>query len=232
MITIRKSRDRGVTNLDWLESKHTFSFGDYFDPHQIGFRSLRVINEDRVEAGKGFPAHPHRDMEILTYIVDGSLRHKDTLSHGSVIHAGEIQRMTAGTGITHSEFNPSISDPVHLLQIWILPETKNLEPSYEQKSFDPKHKQGTLLLIGSKDGRDGTVTIHQDIDFYGAFLKQQDAVHFSLRKDRGAWIQVVEGEIDVNGQKLSTGDGAAISDEQAINIKGIQPSELLFFDMA
>ena len=232
MITVRKSQDRGTTKLDWLESKHSFSFGDYYDPDHMGFKSLRVINEDWVEAGKGFSTHPHRDMEIITYIVDGSLQHKDMLSQGSLIHVGEVQRMTAGTGITHSEFNPSVSDPVHLLQIWILPETKNLEPSYEQKLFDPKSKEGKLLLIGSRDGRDGAVRIHQDIDIYSTFLKKGDEVQFSLRKDRGAWIQVVEGELDVNGQKLFAGDGAAILEEPAINIKSLQPSELLLFDMA
>src|ERR1700722_1533760 len=182
MIKLRRSLDRGLTKLDWLESKHTFSFGDYYDPAHEGFKSLRVINEDIVMGGEGFPPHPHRDMEIITYIVDGALQHKDNMGHGSTIHPDEVQRMTAGTGIMHSEFNPSGSRPVHLLQIWIFPETKNLEPGYEQKSFSQKDKQGKLLLIGSREGREASVTIHQDIDLYSALLKKGDETHFSLRK--------------------------------------------------
>ncbi len=232
MISIRRSEDRGTTKLDWLDSKHTFSFGDYYDPEWEGFRSLRVINEDIIEPDNGFPFHSHRDMEIITYIIDGSLRHKDNAGGGSIIHLGEVQKMSAGTGIIHSEFNPSHSEAVHLLQIWIIPEKKGLPPGYEQKTFSHQDKEGKLLLIGSKDGRAGSVTIHQDVDLYSSYLKKGDEIHFLLLKDRAVWIQVIEGELEVNDKILLAGDSAQVSNEKEIHIKCTHPGEFLLFDLA
>jgi len=231
MITVRKSDDRGKTKLEWLDSKHTFSFGDYFDPKWMGFKSLRVINEDVVEAGQGFSPHPHKDMEIITYIVEGSLQHKDNSGGGTIIHTGEVQKMSAGTGIIHSEFNPSQIEIVHLLQIWIIPEKKGLTPMYEQKVFSTQDKQGKLLLIGSKDGRQGSIQIHQDVNLYSSYLKKGDDLTYSFDQGRGGWLQVITGELQVNDQTLSAGDGAQISGESEIHIQCLEPSELLFFDL-
>src|SRR4051794_3121430 len=216
MITIRPSAARGRTALGWLDSAHSFSFGDYWDPEHTGFRSLRVINEDRVEGGTGFGTHPHRDMEILTWVLSGALEHRDSLGTGSVIGPGEIQRMTAGTGILHSEYNPSADEPVHLLQIWLLPERKGLTPSYDQRAFPEAGRRGRLQLLASRDGRDGAVTIHQDADLFAAELARGESVTHSLRPGRSAWVQVTRGAVNVNGKALRAGDGAAVRDETAL----------------
>src|SRR5262249_10063678 len=199
--------------LDWLDSRHSFSFGDYYDPAQLGFRSLRVLNDDRVAPGTGFGMHPHRDMEILTWVLSGALEHADSLGNGSVIRPGQVQRMTAGTGILHSEYNPSETEPVHLLQIWIVPAHKGLTPGYEERTFEPSELRGRLRLLASADGRDGAVTIHQDADVYAALLGPGQAVTHALRPGRSAWVQVAEGAVTLNGQPLRAGDGAAVRDE-------------------
>jgi len=231
MITIRAAADRGATKLDWLDSRHTFSFGDYYDPNWMGFGSLRVINEDFVEPDQGFGMHPHRDMEIITYIVRGALEHRDSLGTGSVIRPGDVQRMTAGSGIRHSEFNPSSDEPVHLLQIWILPDQKNLSPSYEQKAFAEDEKHNRLRLIAARDGRDGAVTIHQDADVYAARLEPGKSFSHPIAAGRLAWLQVIQGEIDVNHHALMAGDGAAAQDEFLLEIEAQSPTELLLFDL-
>ncbi len=230
MIRIRPGDERGQTRLDWLDSRHSFSFADYYDPAQMGFRSLRVINDDRVGAGGGFGMHPHRDMEIITYVLEGSLEHKDSLGTGSVIQPGEVQRMTAGTGIRHSEFNPSEKSPVRLLQIWLLPEKQGLKPSYEQKGFPANGD--SLRLLASRDGRDDAVTIHQDVNLFAGQLTAGAKVRHALKPGRHAWIQVTKGEILVNGQRLQDGDGAALSDEPAIEVTAAKPAEFLLFDLA
>jgi hypothetical protein len=234
MITLRPAGERGHADHGWLDSNHTFSFADYYDPKQMGFRSLRVINEDRVAAGKGFGAHPHRDMEILSYVIDGALEHKDNMGTGSVIRPGDVQRMTAGTGVVHSEFNASKSDLVHFLQIWILPEAERLKPGYEQKTFTSDEKKNQLRLVASRDGRDGSVTVHQDVALYAAVLEPGAAVEHALGKGRGAWVQVVRGEgLSVNGKTLNAGDGAALSDEAKLEAKATSSEvELLVFDLA
>lgn len=231
MITLRKAEERGHFNHGWLDTYHSFSFADYFDLHHMGFRQLRVINEDRVLPGKGFPTHPHRDMEIITYILSGALEHKDSMGNGSVIVPGEIQRMTAGTGITHSEFNPSRTEPVHLLQIWILPERRGLIPSYEQKKFLQEEKQGRFRLIASRDGREGSVTIHQDAKVYSACLDKQESAVLGLNPERHAWVQVARGSVVLNGVDLRAGDGAALSSEEEIKVKGMEAAEILLFDL-
>lgn len=233
MITVRPSQARGVANFGWLDSRHTFSFGNYYDPEHMGFASLRVINEDKVESGQGFATHGHRDMEIVTYILEGALEHKDSIGNGSVIRPGDVQRMSAGTGILHSEFNPSDVDYVHLLQIWILPERRGLEPSYEQKYFSNADKSGMLKLIGSRDGRDGSVTIHQDVNLYAAVLQDGESVMHPIAPNRAIWVQVAKGAIQLNGQPLYAGDGAAIAEETALMLQGASDvSEVLLFDMA
>jgi quercetin 2,3-dioxygenase len=232
MITVRQAKDRGHFNFGWLDTNHTFSFGDYYDPRFMGFRSLRVINEDRVHPGKGFPTHPHRDMEIITYVLEGSLEHKDSMGTGSVIRPGEVQRMSAGWGITHSEANYSRDESVHLLQIWIMPDERNIRPSYEQKMYAAEEKQGRLRLIASQDGRDDSVKIHQDTSLYAALLEPGQEVVHRLNANRHAWVQVARGAVSVNGQLLSQGDGAAVSDEQALAILGQESAEVLLFDMA
>jgi redox-sensitive bicupin YhaK (pirin superfamily) len=231
MIRVRKSEERGAFNFGWLDTKHTFSFGDYYDPQFLGFSALRVINEDEVAAGKGFPTHGHRDMEIVTYILEGALEHKDSLGTGSVIKPGDIQRMTAGTGVQHSEFNPSKGDPTKLLQIWILPEKKNLAPSYEQINVPVSERQSRLRLVGSRDGRDGSVTIHQDVELYATLLKANDHITHALKPQRAAWIQVAYGEVEVNGVPLKDGDGAAVTKETALELKATSAAELLLFDL-
>jgi hypothetical protein len=232
MITVRRSEERGGGNHGWLNTRHTFSFSDYWDPRWMGFRSLRVINEDRVAPASGFGTHPHSDMEIITYVLEGELEHKDSLGTGSVILPGDGQRMTAGRGIRHSEFNPSKSEQVHLYQIWIEPGEKGLEPSYEQKTFPAEEKQGKLRLIASPDAKDGSVKINQDARLYVSLLKTGEEVAHSFGKDRHGWVQVAKGSVEVNGKFLTAGDGAAISDEEKIAFKAEEDSEVLLFDLA
>jgi quercetin 2,3-dioxygenase len=232
MLTIRPAQDRGIANFGWLDSRHTFSFGEYHDPNHMGFADLRVINEDKVAPEKGFPTHGHRDMEIVTYVLEGALEHKDSIGTGSVIRPGDVQRMSAGTGIQHSEYNASNSEPVHLLQIWILPEQKGIEPGYEQKNFASTEKQGKLKLVGSRNGRDGSITIHQDIDLYAAALSEGDSVSYTFTPNRVGWVQVARGEVQLNDQTLSAGDGVAIAQESLIRLQGVaQNAEVLLFDM-
>ena len=214
MITLRQSSDRGHANHGWLDSYHTFSFANYYDPNHMGFRALRVINEDWVQSGKGFGTHGHRDMEIITYVLDGVLEHKDSLGNGAVITPGEVQRMSAGTGIMHSEFNPSQTEPVHLLQIWILPDRQGLQPSYEQRAFGLEERQGKLRLIAARDGREGAVTIHQDVDLYSAVLQKGDRVSYQLQPNRYGWLQVAKGEVSLNGNALKAGDGVELSEAE------------------
>jgi quercetin 2,3-dioxygenase len=233
MITVRPASDRGAANFGWLDSRHTFSFGNYYDPCHRGFASLRVINDDTVIPGAGFGPHGHRDMEIVTYVLDGALEHQDSLGTGSVIRPGDVQRMTAGTSIRHSEFNASAIDPVHFLQIWIVPEAEGLEPSYEQISLAPADRQGQLRLVGSRDGRDGSVTIHQDVSLYATNLAAGEAVTHRLAPGRVAWVQVARGQVDLNGHSLTDGDGAALYDLGEIQISGANVrAEVLLFDMA
>jgi redox-sensitive bicupin YhaK (pirin superfamily) len=232
MIQLRKSSDRGHANHGWLDSYHTFSFADYYDPNYMGFSSLRVINDDRIEPAIGFPTHPHRDMEIVTYMLQGALAHKDSLGNGSVIETGEVQRMTAGTGITHSEFNASKTDGAHLLQIWIMPDRKGYTPSYEQKRYAEEGKAGRLCLVASPDGRDGSVSIHQDAFLYASILRQGDAVQHSLAPGRCAYLQVARGEMSINDMPLQAGDGAAITEESDIRFTSNNSAEVLLFDLA
>ncbi|WP_035985473.1 pirin family protein [Leptolyngbya sp. KIOST-1] len=233
MITIRPAHERGAANFGWLDSRHTFSFGNYYDPRHMGFASLRVINEDKVLPSQGFGTHGHRDMEILTYVLDGALEHKDSLGTGSVIRPGDVQRMSAGTGIRHSEFNASDTESVHFLQIWILPDTEGIAPGYEQISLAPADKQGQLRLVGSRDGRDGSVTIHQDVNLYAATLAEGDRVEHALAAGRVAWVQVARGAVSLNGHDLTAGDGAAISDLDSLSLTGTAAeAEVLVFDMA
>lgn len=232
MITLRKSEDRGHANHGWLDTYHTFSFANYYDPKHMGFRALRVINEDRVSPTAGFGTHGHRDMEIITYVLEGALEHKDNIGNGSVIQPGEVQRMSAGTGILHSEFNHSETEAVHLLQIWLLPDKEGLSPSYEQRNFSPAKTPGKLHLVAAKDGREGAVTVHQDVDLYAARLKAGDRISHSLKPQRHAWVQVARGAITLNGLSLDTSDGAAISNETEVVIEATQDAEFLLFDLA
>jgi quercetin 2,3-dioxygenase len=232
MLNHRKAEERGYANFGWLDSRHSFSFGSYFDPKHMGFGPLRVINDDRVAGGGGFPTHPHADMEIVTYVLEGALEHKDSLGTGSVIRPGDVQRMSAGTGIRHSEFNASKSDPVHLLQIWIVPERKGLEPSYEQKAFAAADKRGKLRLVGSRDGREGSVTIHRDVDLYATVLGEKDAVAHELKVGRVAWVQVARGTATLNGEQLYPGDGVAVEEAGKLELSGTSDAEILVFDMA
>lgn len=229
--TLRKADERGTANFGWLDSKHTFSFGHYFDPRFMGFGPLRVINDDRVSGGGGFPPHPHGDMEIISYVLEGALQHKDSIGTGSVIRPGDVQRMSAGTGIRHSEFNASKTDGVHFLQIWIIPEAKGLKPSYEQKTFTTEDKVGKLRLVGSRNGRDGSVTIHQDVDLYAAVLQAGESATHSLAEGRIAWIQVARGSLLVNGQELRAGDGLAVESAGELRLEGQENAEVLLFDM-
>lgn len=231
MFTLRKSGDRGFANHGWLRSHHTFSFGHYYDPNHMQFGPLRVINEDRVEPGQGFPLHGHRDMEIITYVIDGALQHKDKLGNGSVIAPGDVQRMSAGTGIRHSEYNHSNQDKVHFLQIWIEPAKLGNEPSYEQKTFPDESKTGRWCLVGSNDGRDGSVVIHQDVSLYSAQLQKGSSLSYETGADRLVWLQAVKGVFSVNGHAMSAGDGAGVRDGESIRIEAGTDSELLLFDM-
>jgi quercetin 2,3-dioxygenase len=232
MITIRPGQERGGGDYGWLKTRHTFSFSDYSDPKWMGFHSLRVINEDWVAPGGGFPTHPHRDMEIITYVLSGELEHKDSLGTGSVILPGDGQRMTAGRGIRHSEANPSATESVHLLQIWIFPDKQGYEPGYEQKSFAEAEKRGKLRLIASNDGAEGSVKINQDAKLFVTLLGPGEEVTHSLGGKRYAWLQVAKGEVELNGHKLHQGDGAAISEEKKLTLKGAKDAEVLLFDLA
>jgi redox-sensitive bicupin YhaK (pirin superfamily) len=229
--TLRKSEERGTANFGWLDSKHSFSFGSYYDPRHMGFGPLRVINEDKVAPGGGFPTHPHGDMEIISYVLDGGLQHRDSLGTGSVIRPGDVQRMSAGTGIRHSEFNASNSAPVHFLQIWIIPERRGIQPSYEQKTFGLSDKAGQLRLVGSRDGREGSVTIHQDVDLYATVLEPGQSVAHTLAAKRIAWVQVARGSILLNGELLRAGDGLALESAGDLRIEGRENAEVLLFDM-
>ena len=231
MLAIRHAEDRGLANFGWLNSRHTFSFGRYYDPQFMGFGPLRVINEDRVRPGQGFDTHGHSDMEIISYVLDGALEHKDSMGNGSIIRPGDVQRMTAGTGVRHSEYNASDTNPVHFLQIWILPEKDGLESGYEQKAFSDGEKRGRLRLVGSRDGRDGSVTIHQDVDLYATLLGDGDSVGHELAEDRRAWVQVATGTAVLNGESLEPGDGVAIDGPASIQLTGSSDTEVLLFDM-
>ena len=232
MIVLRKAEERGKANYGWLDTRHTFSFANYYDRDYMGFRALRVINEDKVAPGAGFGKHGHRDMEILTYVTQGALEHKDSIGNGAVIRPGEVQRMSAGTGITHSEFNHSKSDPVGFLQIWLLPDTQGLSPSYEQRAFDLAGNGGKLQLVAAKDGRDGAVKVHQDVDLYAAVLRKGDRFSHSLSPHRYGWLQVVRGKISLNDIFLGAGDGAAISEVGELAIAAEDKAEFLLFDLA
>ncbi|MDJ0679565.1 MAG: pirin family protein [Xenococcaceae cyanobacterium MO_167.B52] len=233
MINIRPAQARGNANFGWLDSKHTFSFGSYYDPNHMGFSNLRVINEDKVQPGQGFGTHSHKDMEIISYVLEGELEHKDSIGNGSIIRPGDVQRMSAGKGIAHSEFNASNKDLVHFLQIWIVPETNGITPSYEQKNFSLAEKQGKLKLVASPDGRDNTVTIHQDASLYVAVLNKEEKVTYNPNSNRSVWIQIARGSATINGKALNTGDGAAITEEQAIEIIATSDdTEILLFDLA
>ncbi len=232
MITFRDRMARGASRTGWLESRHTFSFGEYRDPQHMGFRSLRVINEDRVIPGAGFPAHAHRDMEIISYVLEGTLEHRDSLGHGTRIRPGEVQRMSAGTGIRHSEFNPSASEPVHFLQIWIIPGEGGLAPGYEQKAFPPEERRGRLRLVADPDGADGALMLHQDARLYiGDLRPGEQAVH-AIDSGRGAWVQVSRGIAALNGIEMRAGDGAAVEGERAITLEADTDAEVLVFDLA
>ncbi len=232
MLTIRKAEERGRFDHGWLDTRHTFSFADYDDPTHMGFRGLRVINEDRVQPGQGFPTHGHRDMEIISYVLTGALEHKDSLGTGSVIRPGDVQRMSAGTGVRHSEFNHSPSESVHFLQIWILPNARGLEPGYEQRHFPEAEKRGRLRLIASRDGADGSVTIHHDARVFAAILDPGQRVTHTLGDGRHAWVQVARGTVTLNGLGLGPGDGASASREPTLTLAGTAPAELLLFDLA
>ena len=232
MIALRPAAERGHADHGWLDTRHTFSFASYRDPAHMGFRSLRVINEDRVKPGKGFGTHAHSDMEILTWVLDGALGHKDSMGNGSVIRPGDLQRMSAGTGVTHSEFNPSPEAGVHFLQIWLLPRERGLPPGYEQKNFPPGERRGRLRLVAARDGREGAVTIHQDADLWTALLGPGESVRHPLASGRHAWVHVARGSATLNGKALGAGDGAAVSDEPALEIAGVTEAEVLVFDLA
>ena len=228
MINVRRSADRGHFDHGWLNTYHTFSFADYHDPNFMGFRTLRVINEDRVQANNGFGSHAHRDMEIISYVLEGTLAHRDSMGNGSIIQPGDVQRMSAGTGVTHSEKNPG-NDLVHFYQIWILPERRGIAPSYEQKRFEDDERRGKLRIVASPDGREGSVTIHQDVSLYTALLDDAPVSH-TFAPGRYGWLQVARGEVEAGGEKLIAGDGAAISDETSISIRG-KGAEVLLFDL-
>jgi redox-sensitive bicupin YhaK (pirin superfamily) len=232
MIIVRKSEERGHFNHGWLNTYHTFSFDQYYDPRFMGFRSLRVINEDFVEAGRGFPTHGHRDMEIITYVLEGALEHKDSMGTGSVILPGDVQKMSAGTGVRHSEYNHSKDELVHLLQIWIVPDTVGIQPDYQQKRFEDEEKRAHLRLIASTDGSEGSITIKQDARVFATLLEPSQQVVHGLKPNRHAWVQVARGAIELNGKPLNQGDGAAVSEEQTLTLVGQEPADVLLFDLA
>ncbi len=230
MITMRRSEERGSSKLSWLDSRHSFSFADYYDASHMGFRALRVINDDRVAPGKGFGTHPHRDMEIISYVLDGELSHEDSMGNGSTIRPGEIQRMSAGTGVLHSEMNPSPNSTVHFLQIWIVPERRGGAPGYEQKEMPPR--RGRLALIASRDGRDGSVTVKQDVDVYSSVLEAGQSLSWELGRQRHGWLQVARGSVRLQDTALGEGDGAAVTEEDVLVVTAESDAELLFFDLA
>jgi redox-sensitive bicupin YhaK (pirin superfamily) len=232
MMTIRHAEERGRAEHGWLHSRHTFSFADYYDPAHMGFRALRVINEDRVEPGRGFGAHGHRDMEIISYVVDGALEHRDSMGTGSVIRPDDVQRMSAGTGVRHSEYNASATEPVHFLQIWIVPNRKGMAPSYEQKRFPGTEKQGRLRVVASPDGRDESIRIYADATLRAGIFAEGEHSELAMAPGRHAWVQVVRGKVRVNGQALDAGDGASLSNEAMLRIDGIEDGEVLVFDLA
>ena len=232
MLIVRKSDERGTADLGWLYSRHTFSFSDYYDPQHMGFGPLRVINEDRVSPGQGFGTHGHQDMEIISYVLEGALEHKDSIGTGSVIRPGDVQVMSAGTGIRHSEFNHSKTEPVHFLQIWIVPDREGIAPRYDQKRFPDNEKRGRLRLVGSTDGRDGSIVIHQDVQFFAAVLNTGEQVTHALPAGRRAWLQVVRGAVETNGQRIDAGDSAAVDDEAALTVTARNDdAEILVFDL-
>jgi quercetin 2,3-dioxygenase len=232
MITVRPAHERGKTQTPWLDSHHTFSFNQYYDPRHSGFRKLFVINEDYVASGKGFGTHSHRDMEIISYVVEGELAHQDSTGVSSIIRPGDVQRMSAGTGVRHSEFNPSDTEPTHFLQIWIQPEQEGLPPSYGQRTFPAAGRRGTLHLVASRDGRNGSVTVHQDVQLYVGTLAAAEEIAHRLGDDRHAWVQVIRGAVRLNGTPLRAGDGAALSQETVLQIHATEAAELLLFDLA
>ncbi|WP_066382668.1 pirin family protein [Anabaena sp. CA = ATCC 33047] len=229
---IHHRNERGRSQISWLDSYHTFSFSHFYDPKRMGFRALRVINDDRIAAGAGFPTHGHRDMEILTYVLSGAVEHQDSLGTGSVIRPGDVQIMSAGNGIQHSEFNHSKTEPLHLLQIWILPDKSGLSPRYEQKAFTPEEKRGQLRLVAAKDGRDGAVTIHQDVDIYASILEPGNIVNYHLKPNRYAWLQIAQGVATLHGEELTAGDGVQIHGEEKLEISTDIGTEFLLFDLA
>jgi redox-sensitive bicupin YhaK (pirin superfamily) len=231
MIQIRKSDTRGHANLGWLDSRFSFSFAEYFDPQHVEFRTLRVMNDDRIAGGGGFPTHPHRDMEIVTYVLDGELAHKDSMGNGSVIKSGDVQYMSAGTGVAHSEFNASDKTPVHMYQIWMFPDKQGYTPTYDQKHFSAADKQGKLRLVVSPDGREGSVKIRQGNELYATVLASGESVKHALQPERHAYVQVARGSVTLNGTKLVAGDGAAISQEKALELTGVEDAEVLLFDL-
>ena len=232
MIRIHKSNDRGHANHGWLDSRFTFSFADYFDPEHVQFRTLRVMNDDRIAGGGGFPTHPHRDMEIVTYVLEGALAHKDSMGNGSVIQPGDVQYMSAGTGVAHSEYNASDKVPVHMYQIWMFPDKKNYEPVYDQKHFSDDEKRGKLRLVVSPDGRDGSVKIRQNNELYATVLAKGESVTHQIQPNRHAYVQVARGSVKLNSDTLETGDGAAISEETSVQLTGLNDAEVLLFDLA
>jgi redox-sensitive bicupin YhaK (pirin superfamily) len=232
MINILKSDQRGHADHGWLNTRFTFSFADYFDPNHVQFRTLRVMNDDRVAGGGGFPTHPHQDMEIVTYVLEGALEHRDSMGNGSVIKPGDVQYMSAGTGVTHSEFNASEKEPVHLYQIWMFPDRKGYKPTYDQKHFSEDEKRGKLRLLVSPDGRDSSVKIRQDNELYATVLGANDAVQHTLKPERHAYVQVMRGSVTLNGAQLEAGDGAAISAEKRLELSGVKDAEVLLFDLA
>jgi quercetin 2,3-dioxygenase len=232
MMTLRKASERGHARHGWLDSHHTFSFADYYDPDHMGFRSLRVINDDRVEGGRGFGEHPHRDMEIISYVLDGALAHRDSMGTGAVIRPGDVQRMSAGTGVVHSELNASKTDEVHFLQIWLLPARRGIAPGYEQKTFSDADKRGRFRLVASPDGHDGSVTLHTDARVYASVVDAGESAELALAPSRHAWVQVARGKARVNGTELAEGDGLAISGETKLALEGIDKAEVLTFDLA
>lgn len=232
MLKVRKANERGHADHGWLNTYHTFSFAGYYDPQQMGFRSLRVMNEDRVAPGKGFGTHEHRDMEIVSYVLSGALEHKDSMGNGEVLKPGEFQRITAGTGITHSEFNPSADEPTHFYQIWLLPDRKGNEPSYEQKTFDPAGRENQLQLVASPDGSKDSLLVHQDARIFVANLEQGKQISYSLDDDRHVWLQLLRGSAEINGVQLEASDGVAISNESLFDVKATKNAELMLFDLA
>ncbi|HUS30939.1 MAG TPA: pirin family protein [Kofleriaceae bacterium] len=232
MIRIRRANERGRANHGWLDSHHTFSFADYYDPEHMGFRSLRVINDDRVKGGNGFGSHPHRDMEIISYVLEGALAHKDSTGTGAVIKPGDVQRMSAGTGVVHSEHNASKTETVHFLQIWLLPEKPGIAPGYEQKTFSDADKRGTLKLVAARDARDGAVKIHTDASVYAGVFDNGERAELPIAAGRSAWVHVARGEVNVNGNVVKDGDGVALTDEANVVVEGTTGGEVLVFDLA